>query len=251
MQQTSHPIVSVQNLSKRFGAAQVLSHINLDIAQGEKIVLCGPSGSGKSTLVRSLVGLEPFQEGRVHIAGTLLEPGSFMEGVMPKNVGIVFQQFNLYPHMTVMDNLCLSPVLVQKKARKEAQDTARHFLARVHMPGFEDKYPAQLSGGQQQRVAIARSLCMQPQVMILDEPTSALDPEMIHEVLSVMLAMAGEGMTMVCVTHEMTFARAFADKMIFMDQGEILACAPPGEFFSHPASDRIAHFLTALERDFR
>lgn len=243
-------IISVKALSKWYGTAKVLDNINLEIAKGEKVVICGPSGSGKSTLIRCMIGLDPFQKGLIKIVDEVLDPDSYLEKKIPQNVGILFQQFNLFPHMTVMENLCLSPMLIKKMTRKEAQELAHYFLKQVHMAEYIYKYPSQLSGGQQQRVAIARSLCMQPSVMLFDEPTSALDPEMIKEVLYVMLTLAEQGMTMVCVTHEMNFARVFADYILFLDQGKMLTYTSPDEFFNKPPSERIKTFLTTLQRAF-
>ncbi|WP_158971408.1 amino acid ABC transporter ATP-binding protein [Chachezhania sediminis] len=243
MQQAAIELVGV---NKWFDDFQVLTDIDLTVAPGEKIVVCGPSGSGKSTMVRCINRLERHQSGTIRIDGVeLVGDGRDVRGALAE-IGMVFQQFNLFPHLTVLENLMLGPVKVRGKKRAEAEAIARRYLDRVHIPEQADKYPGQLSGGQQQRVAIARSLCMEPRIMLFDEPTSALDPEMISEVLDVMVELAGGGMTMIVVTHEMGFARKVADRMIFMDRGRIVEDSPPGPFFSAPASDRCRDFLDRI-----
>jgi len=238
----NEPIVSFEGVTKRFGTFEVLKNISFQIARGEQVVICGPSGSGKSTLIRCINGLETHQEGTIAVGGTALAANA-AGGAAPKGVGMVFQQFNLFPHLTVLGNLTLGPMRARGLSRAEATDLARHYLERVKIPEQADKYPRHLSGGQQQRVAIARALCMEPSIMLFDEPTSALDPEMIREVLEVMAGVAATGMTMVCVTHEMGFARNVADRMIFMDHGEIVEVAPPEVFFTTPRSQRCREFL--------
>jgi general L-amino acid transport system ATP-binding protein len=235
--------VEIAGLNKWFKAFHVLRDINLTVTQGERVVICGPSGSGKSTLIRCINGLETHQEGRVIVEGAELTEEAGKIDLVRANVGMVFQQFNLFPHLTVLDNLCLAPQWVKKMPRAEAEAAARRYLERVRIPEQADKYPGQLSGGQQQRVAIARALCMAPKIMLFDEPTSALDPEMVKEVLEVMIELAKGGMTMLVVTHEMGFARQVADRVIFMDKGEIVEQAPPSEFFSSPKSERTRMFL--------
>ncbi|MFZ9492113.1 MAG: amino acid ABC transporter ATP-binding protein, partial [Burkholderiaceae bacterium] len=224
----------------------VLRDINLDILKGEKLVICGPSGSGKSTLIRCINRLEEHQEGDIVIDGITLGDDVKAIDAVRKQVGMVFQQFNLFPHLTVLENLTLSPMWVSKVPRKEAEDRAMQQLERVRIAEQANKYPLQLSGGQQQRVAIARALCLRPKIMLFDEPTSALDPEMIKEVLDVMIELAGQGITMVVVTHEMGFAKAVADRVIFMDQGQIVEQAPPDLFFNDPQSDRTKDFLSKI-----
>jgi general L-amino acid transport system ATP-binding protein len=238
--------VEIIALNKWFGEFHVLRDIDLKVARGERIVICGPSGSGKSTLLRCINHLEDWQKGRIVVDGIELNDDPKQIVAVRRDVGMVFQQFNLFPHLTVLENLTLAPVWVRKLPKKEAEDTARLYLDRVRIPEQADKYPGQLSGGQQQRVAIARSLCMKPEIMLFDEPTSALDPEMIKEVLDVMIELAEEGMTMVCVTHEMGFARTVADTMVFMDRGEIVERGPPQEFFANPRSDRTKLFLSQI-----
>ncbi len=240
--------IEIQNLDKWFGKLHVLRAINLRVAAGERIVLCGPSGSGKSTLIRCINGLEEYQSGAVVVDGKRVQKRSKTISTIRSEVGMLFQHFNLFPHLTVLENCTLAPIYVRGLKPKDAEDLAMHFLAKVKIPEKALKYPAQLSGGQQQRVAIARSLCMRPRIMLFDEPTSALDPEMIKEVLDTMIALATEGMTMVCVTHEMGFARKVADSVIFMDHGEIVERAPPAEFFTRPSSARAQHFLSQLLR---
>jgi polar amino acid transport system ATP-binding protein len=216
------------------------------VRRGEKIVICGPSGSGKSTLIRTINQLEAIQEGRIVVDGVDLTAGGKNVETVRQDVGMVFQQFNLFPHLTILENCMLAPMKVRRTPKAEAEAIARTFLARVRIPEQADKYPAQLSGGQQQRVAIARALCMTPRIMLFDEPTSALDPEMVKEVLDTMIDLAREGMTMLCVTHEMGFARAVADRVIFMDQGEIVEEGPPEEFFGNPRHDRTRAFLRQI-----
>jgi general L-amino acid transport system ATP-binding protein len=241
--------IEMAGVSKWFGQFQVLKNIDLAVKRGEKIVICGPSGSGKSTLIRCINRLETHQEGRIAVDGIeLIEDLRQIDSVRAQ-VGMVFPTSNLFPHLTVLDNLCLGPVWVKKMPRAEAERIARQYLERVHIPEQADKYPGQLSGGQQQRVAIARALAMNPRIMLFDEPTSALDPEMIKEVLDVMTELARSGMTMVCVTHEMGFARSIADRIIFMDQGEIVEEAPPEAFFNNPKSARTKLFLSQILRN--
>ncbi|WP_312381065.1 amino acid ABC transporter ATP-binding protein [Pseudomonas oryzihabitans] len=238
--------VSVRDLQKWYGDFQVLKGIDLHIASGEIVVICGPSGSGKSTLIRCLNLLEDFQRGEVRIAGQVLTREAASVASIRRQVGMVFQQFNLFPHLTVLENLMLGPRLVGKLDQAEARKIALQYLARVRIANQADKYPDQLSGGQQQRVAIARALCMKPRIMLFDEPTSALDPEMVKEVLDVMGELAQDGITMLCVTHEMGFARKVADRIIFMDQGQIIEEARPDEFFDNPRQPRAREFLSQI-----
>jgi polar amino acid transport system ATP-binding protein len=226
-----------------YGDFHALRNVNLEVRSGERIVICGPSGSGKSTLIRCLNQLEEIRSGRIAVNGLELTAGGKTIDAIRREVGMVFQQFNLFPHMTVLENCMLAPRRVRGVPREEAEATARQYLERVHIPEQADKYPAQLSGGQQQRVAIARALCMNPKIMLFDEPTSALDPEMVQEVLDTMIDLAEGGMTMLCVTHEMGFARKVADRVIFMDNGEIVEVAPPQEFFTQPKHERTKTFL--------
>jgi len=242
----SAPMIEMSQVNKYFGAFQVLKDVNLAVGRGEKVVVCGPSGSGKSTLIRLVNRLETHQSGRVVVDGVELTEDPRTVDRVRREVGMVFQSFNLFPHLTVLENLTLAPIWVQRVPRKEAAETAMHFLNRVRIPEQADKYPSQLSGGQQQRVAIARALCMKPKLMLFDEPTSALDPEMIKEVLDVMVELAREGMTMVVVTHEMGFARTVADRVVFMDGGRIVEAAPPADFFSAPKTDRAKLFLSQV-----
>ncbi len=237
------PVIRLNGVNKWYDSFHVLRDINLDVVRGEKIVICGPSGSGKSTLIRCINALEEHQEGQIIVDGTELTRDLKNIEKVRREVGMVFQQFNLFPHLTVLENCTLAPLWVRKTAKKEAEKTAMEYLERVRIPDQADKYPGQLSGGQQQRVAIARSLCMNPEIMLFDEPTSALDPEMIKEVLDVMIELANEGMTMLCVTHEMGFAKTVADRMIFMDQGQIVEEATPDVFFNNPKSERSREFL--------
>ncbi|MCL4764780.1 MAG: amino acid ABC transporter ATP-binding protein [Hyphomicrobiaceae bacterium] len=240
------PAVELIGVNKWFGEFHVLRDIDLSVAQGEKIVICGPSGSGKSTLIRCINRLEEHQKGKIIVDGIELTNDLRHIDKIRSEVGMVFQSFNLFPHLTVLDNLCLAPVWVKKMPRAEAESTAMTYLERVKIPEQALKYPGQLSGGQQQRVAIARALCMNPRIMLFDEPTSALDPEMIKEVLDVMIELAGSGMTMLCVTHEMGFARSVADRIIFMDRGEIVEQGAPIPFFNDPKSERTKLFLSQI-----
>jgi general L-amino acid transport system ATP-binding protein len=239
----TQPIIRLEGVSKFFGTFQALADVDLDVALGERMVVCGPSGSGKSTLIRCINRLEEHDAGRITVDGTELDDDTRHIARIRAEIGMVFQQFNLFPHLTVLRNLTLAPMRTRGLGRKEAEELAHHYLERVRIPEQAEKYPAQLSGGQQQRVAIARSLCMRPKIMLFDEPTSALDPEMIKEVLDVMVELAKEGMTMIVVTHEMGFAREVADTMVFMDEGRIVEKAPPAAFFAAPASERARLFL--------
>ncbi|RUM20387.1 amino acid ABC transporter ATP-binding protein [Rhizobium phaseoli] len=232
----------MEAVDKYYGAFHALKRIDLTVRRGEKLVLCGPSGSGKSTLIRCINYLENFAGGRVVVDGIELKSGASIDAIR-REVGMVFQQFNLFPHMTVLKNCMLAPMKVRGMKAAQAEEVARAHLERVRISDQMHKYPAQLSGGQQQRVAIARALCMDPKVMLFDEPTSALDPEMVKEVLDTMVSLAGEGRTMICVTHEMGFARAVADRVIFMANGEIIEEAPPEEFFTAPRNERTRAFL--------
>lgn len=238
--------IELVGVNKWFDTFHVLKDINMTVGSGEKVVICGPSGSGKSTVVRCINQLEKHQKGTIRIDGVALTDDPKSTATIRSEVGMVFQQFNLFPHLTVLENLTLGPIKARGLSRKDAEDKARHYLERVHIPDQADKRPIQLSGGQQQRVAIARSLCMEPRVLLFDEPTSALDPEMISEVLDVMVELAQEGMTMVVVTHEMGFARKVADKMIFMDAGEIVEEGHPEHFFTNPDSERCRKFLNQI-----
>ena len=240
------PVIEIEGLNKWFGTFHVLRDINLSVDQGERIVICGPSGSGKSTLIRCINRLEEHQEGRIVVNGTRLTNDLKNIDAVRREVGMVFQSFNLFPHLTVLENCTLAPIWVRKTPKKEAEEIAMHFLEKVKIPEQALKYPGQLSGGQQQRVAIARSLCMKPRIMLFDEPTSALDPEMIKEVLDTMIALAEEGMTMLVVTHEMGFAQAVANRVIFMDAGQIVEQNEPSEFFNNPQSDRTKLFLSQI-----
>lgn len=238
--------IQLENVDKWFGTFQALSAVNIDVALGEKVVVCGPSGSGKSTMIRCINRLESHEKGRILVSGIELTDSRESILAVRENVGMVFQQFNLFPHLTVLENLTLGPIRARKLSKDEAIARAEKYLERVHIPEQKDKYPGQLSGGQQQRVAIARSLCMEPQILLFDEPTSALDPEMISEVLDVMGELAGSGMTMIVVTHEMGFARRVADTMVFMDRGEIVETAKPDVFFEAPKSERCQRFLKQI-----
>ncbi|MBB5703833.1 polar amino acid transport system ATP-binding protein [Ochrobactrum daejeonense] len=235
--------VLMEGVNKWYGTYHALRDVNLAVARGERIVICGPSGSGKSTLIRCINQLETIQEGRITVDGHDLTAGGKNVDIVRQETGMVFQQFNLFPHMTVLENCTLAPMKVRGISKTEAEKTARKYLERVRIPEQAEKYPAQLSGGQQQRVAIARALCMNPKIMLFDEPTSALDPEMVKEVLDTMIDLAKEGMTMLCVTHEMGFARQVADRVIFMDQGQILEMAEPEEFFGNPKHERTKAFI--------
>jgi general L-amino acid transport system ATP-binding protein len=240
------PIIVLDKVSKNFGSFRALTNISLSVGKGEKVVVCGPSGSGKSTMIRCINRLEEHDGGRIVVNGHELSHQSRNIDAVRREVGMVFQSFNLFPHLTVIKNLMLAPRLVRRKNTEEARATAMKYLERVRIPNQADKYPAQLSGGQQQRVAIARALCMNPEVMLFDEPTSALDPEMIAEVLDVMADLARDGMTMICVTHEMGFARSVADRIVFMDAGEIVEIATPEEFFTQPRTERARQFLNQI-----
>ena len=240
------PAIDIHDLNKWYGEFQVLRNIDLTVAKGERVVVCGPSGSGKSTMIRCVNRLEEHEAGDIVVNGIRLTDDLKVIEAVRRQVGMVFQSFNLFPHLTVIENLTLAPIWVQKVPRRQAEETAMHFLNRVKIPEQARKYPGQLSGGQQQRVAIARSLCLKPSIMLFDEPTSALDPEMIKEVLDVMIELAGEGMTMVCVTHEMGFARTVADTIVFMDAGAIVERAAPKEFFANPKTDRAKLFLSQI-----
>jgi general L-amino acid transport system ATP-binding protein len=242
----SEPIIEFEGVNKWFGPLHVLRDIDLQVASGERIVICGPSGSGKSTLIRCINRLEEHQSGRLVVGGIELGDDQRAIDAVRQQVGMVFQQFNLFPHLTVLENLTLSPMLVGKLSQTQATERAMQQLERVRIAEQAHKYPQQLSGGQQQRVAIARALCLTPQIMLFDEPTSALDPEMIKEVLDVMVQLADQGITMLCVTHEMGFAKAVADRVIFMDQGQIIEQAPPQQFFDHPQTERAQAFLSNI-----
>jgi ABC-type polar amino acid transport system ATPase subunit len=235
MEKNMKPVVEFKSVSKWFGSFQVLNDINLEIDPGKKMVICGPSGSGKSTLIRCICGLESFDKGEM-----VLEPKT--------KVGMVFQQFNLFPHLSILDNLILAPMLVNKQSKKEAIERAQYYLNLVKIPEQSGKFPAQLSGGQQQRAAIARSLCMEPNLMLFDEPTSALDPEMIREVLDVIMMLAEQGMTLVCVTHEMSFAKRMADMVVFMSEGKIIEMNTPDVFFTAPKEARTQQFLSQIQQ---
>ncbi len=240
------PLIRMQAVSKSFGGFKALDRVDLSVGSGEKIVICGPSGSGKSTLIRCVSQLETHDEGQIWVDGLELHDRSPVGSHVPGDIGMVFQQFNLFPHLSVLDNLMLAPVRVRGLSRQDAEQLAMQYLDRVGIAEQAHKFPGQLSGGQQQRVAIARSLCMRPRIMLFDEPTSALDPEMIQEVLAVMEGLARDGMTMLCVTHEMGFARRVADRVVFMDQGRVVEEAPPAVFFSAPRSERCRSFLDRI-----
>ncbi|MBS0247801.1 MAG: amino acid ABC transporter ATP-binding protein [Proteobacteria bacterium] len=236
-------MIEIVGLQKWFGSFQALKNIDLAVGSGERIVICGPSGSGKSTLIRCINRLEEYQDGKLLVDGIDLSAGTKNIDAVRAEVGMVFQQFNLFPHLTVVENCMLAPMKVRRTSKRKARDIAMKYLTRVRIPDQADKYPAQLSGGQQQRVAIARALCMSPKIMLFDEPTSALDPEMVKEVLDTMIGLANDGMTMLCVTHEMGFARQVADRVIFMDQGEIVEQGEPQSFFANPQNERTRSFL--------
>ena len=242
----SRPLIQMVKVDKYFGAFQALKNIDLEVHKGERIVICGPSGSGKSTLIRCINRLEKHNSGEIIIDGIELTDKVENIDAVRREVGMVFQNFNLFPHMTIAKNLMIAQQLVRKTSKEEARKMAMRYLERVKIPEQADKYPIQLSGGQQQRVAIARALCMEPEIILFDEPTSALDPEMINEVLDVMVDLAREGMTMICVTHEMGFARSVADRIIFMDEGEIVEQAEPTDFFDNPKSKRTRAFLDQI-----
>jgi len=237
------PMIQMIGVNKWYGEFQVLRNIDFHVNPGERIVVCGPSGSGKSTMIRCINQLEAHQKGRIVVDGHDLDSTTRNVHQVRQEIGMVFQQFNLFPHLTVLQNLMIAPVQIRKLPKAEAEERARHYLDRVHIAHKADQYPSQLSGGQQQRVAIARALCMKPRVMLFDEPTSSLDPEMIKEVLDVMVDLAKEGMTMVCVTHEMGFARTVADRVVFMDAGEIVEQSAPEQFFNAPQTERARLFL--------
>ena len=242
------PEVAVRfvNVNKWYGQFQVLRDITLDVAAGERIVICGPSGSGKSTMIRCINRLEEHQEGQLIVQGIELNDNLKRIDLVRRDVGMVFQHFNLFGHLTILENCTLAPIWARKMPEKQARDLAMHYLERVKIPDQANKYPGQLSGGQQQRVAIARALCMNPKIMLFDEPTSALDPEMVKEVLDTMIGLADEGMTMICVTHEMGFARQVADRVIFMDGGQIVEMNKPDEFFKNPQHERTKLFLSQI-----
>ena len=245
-QKPADPIISIKGIDKFFGDFQALSNIDLDVAVGERIVICGPSGSGKSTLIRCINRLEAHQTGTIHVVGVELHQHMKDIDIVRSEVGMVFQHFNLFPHLTILENCTAGPMWVNKVPEQHAREAAMKYLTRVNIPEQADKYPAQLSGGQQQRVAIARALCMNPKVMLFDEPTSALDPEMVAEVLDTMIDLAESGMTMICVTHEMGFAKQVADRVIFMDEGRIVESNEPKAFFENPQSERTKKFLSQV-----
>ena len=245
-QRSDEVMIELRGVHKWYDKFHVLRNINLTVTKGERIVVCGPSGSGKSTMIRCINRLEEHQQGQIIVDGTELTSDLKQIEHIRKEVGMVFQHFNLFPHITVLENCVLAPMWVRKMPRKEAEEIAMNYLGRVKIPDQARKYPGQLSGGQQQRVAIARSLCMNPRIMLFDEPTSALDPEMIKEVLDVMVELAESGMTMICVTHEMGFAKTVADRVIFMDRGEIIEQNEPHEFFNNPQNERTRLFLSQI-----
>jgi general L-amino acid transport system ATP-binding protein len=240
------PMILIDKVNKWFGALHVLRDVSLTVAEGERVVVCGPSGSGKSTIIRCINRLEKHQKGRIVVDGTELTDDTRALDKVRREVGMVFQSFNLFPHLTILENCTLAPIWVRKMRKADADELAMTYLRRVKIPEQAKKYPRQLSGGQQQRVAIARALCMKPKVMLFDEPTSALDPEMIKEVLETMIELVDSGMTMICVTHEMGFARRVADRVVFMDDGEIVEIAPPRELFENPKTDRLKLFLSQI-----
>ena len=246
MQISDEVVVQIENMNKWYGAFHVLRDVNLTVNRGERIVIAGPSGSGKSTLIRCINRLEEHQSGKIIVDGTELTSDLKNIDKVRSEVGMVFQHFNLFPHLTILENCTLAPIWVRKVPKKEAEETAMHFLEKVKIPEQAHKYPGMLSGGQQQRVAIARSLCMRPRIMLFDEPTSALDPEMIKEVLDTMIELAEEGMTMLCVTHEMGFAQAVANRVIFMADGQIIEQNNPFDFFNNPQSERTKQFLSQI-----
>ncbi len=248
MSNGTQPAIQLDKVNKWFGQLHVLRDVSLEVATGEKVVVCGPSGSGKSTLIRCINRLETHQEGRILVDGTELTDDTRALDTIRSEVGMVFQSFNLFPHLTILENCTLAPIWVRKMPKAEAEALAMEFLTRVKIPEQAKKYPGQLSGGQQQRVAIARALCMRPKIMLFDEPTSALDPEMIKEVLDTMIELADSGMTMVCVTHEMGFARQVADRVVFMDRGEVVESGTPHEMFESPQTDRLKLFLSQILR---
>ena len=242
------PAIELDRVNKWYGAMHVLRNVSMNVAQKERVVVCGPSGSGKSTMIRCINRLETHQQGRIVVDGTELTDDVRALDTIRREVGMVFQSFNLFPHLTILQNCTLAPIWVRKMPKAEAEALAMDYLRRVKIPEQANKYPGQLSGGQQQRVAIARALCMKPKIMLFDEPTSALDPEMIKEVLDTMIGLAEDGMTMVCVTHEMGFARRVADRVVFMDRGEIVEQGPPTSMFENPQTDRLKLFLSQILR---
>jgi general L-amino acid transport system ATP-binding protein len=246
--ETAQPAILLDRVNKWYGAMHVLRDVNLSVGQKERVVVCGPSGSGKSTMIRCINRLESHQEGRIVVDGTELTDDTRALDTIRREVGMVFQSFNLFPHLTILENCTLAPIWARKMPKAEAEELAMSYLTRVKIPEQAKKYPGQLSGGQQQRVAIARALCMKPKIMLFDEPTSALDPEMIKEVLDTMIGLAQDGMTMVCVTHEMGFARQVADRVVFMDRGEIVEAGPPNEVFENPQTERLKLFLSQILR---
>jgi glutamate/aspartate transport system ATP-binding protein len=239
-------MIEINNISKSYGSFQVLKNCSASIARGEVVVICGPSGSGKSTLIKTVNGLETIDSGEINVSGFRLAPGITNVAALRRSIGMVFQSFELFPHLTVLSNVTIAQTKVLKRSKAAAEEKARSLLARVGLSGHIEKHPAQLSGGQQQRVAIARALALDPEVMLFDEPTSALDPEMVNEVLDVMTGLARQGMTMVCVTHEMGFARSVANRILFMDDGEIVETADAAKFFDNPQSDRAKSFLAKI-----
>ena len=242
------PAIELDRVNKWYGAMHVLRDVSITVGQRERVVVCGPSGSGKSTMIRCINRLETHQQGRIVVDGTELTDDTRALDTIRREVGMVFQSFNLFPHLTVLENCTLAPIWVRKMPKREAEALGMEYLTRVKIPEQAKKYPGQLSGGQQQRVAIARALCMKPKIMLFDEPTSALDPEMIKEVLDTMIILAESGMTMVCVTHEMGFAQRVADRVVFMDRGEIVEIGPPKELFANPKTDRLKLFLSQILR---
>ncbi|MFC7735780.1 amino acid ABC transporter ATP-binding protein [Roseomonas sp. GCM10028921] len=242
------PAILLDRVNKWYGSMHVLRDISLQVATGERVVVCGPSGSGKSTMIRCINRLEQHQEGRIIVDGHELTDDVRALDAIRREVGMVFQSFNLFPHLTILENCTLAPIWVRRMPKKEAEEVAMHYLSRVKIPDQARKYPGQLSGGQQQRVAIARALCMKPKIMLFDEPTSALDPEMIKEVLDTMVGLAEDGMTMICVTHEMGFARQVADRVVFMDRGEVVEQGAPEQLFNNPSTERLKTFLSQILR---
>ena len=243
------PAIVLDRVNKWYGAMHVLRDVSLTVGQKERVVVCGPSGSGKSTMIRCINRLESHQEGKIVVDGTELTDDLRALDTIRREVGMVFQSFNLFPHLTILENCTLAPIWVRKMPKAEAEELAMSYLRRVKIPEQAKKYPGQLSGGQQQRVAIARALCMKPKIMLFDEPTSALDPEMIKEVLDTMIGLAEDGMTMVCVTHEMGFAKKVADRVVFMDRGEVVEAGPPAQMFDAPKTDRLKLFLSQILKD--
>ncbi|WP_313959820.1 amino acid ABC transporter ATP-binding protein [Roseomonas gilardii] len=242
------PAILLENVNKWYGTMHVLRDVNLQVAAGERVVVCGPSGSGKSTMIRCINRLEQHQQGRIVVDGVELSDDIRALDAIRREVGMVFQSFNLFPHLTILQNCTLAPIWVRKVPKAQAEEEAMEYLRKVKIPDQANKYPGQLSGGQQQRVAIARALCMKPKIMLFDEPTSALDPEMIKEVLDTMVSLAESGMTMICVTHEMGFARTVADRVVFMDRGEVVESGTPEEMFNNPRTDRLRAFLSQILR---